>query len=108
MDKATLTDVIQFNQRSPAGAATIEFPAVCGCPHCGGLTGVRFNDEFIADPELALQVDLIVTGYNLRMNEEAARRGAFKNHNGHDGWPEDWQAIQTSTPCECKAVEAKE
>lgn len=103
----TLSEVIRFRNKLPNGSATVELPGICGCRHCNGVTGVRVDDVFIHDPELAVQVALLTDGYNLRVNEERAKKGTFNRLDGHESWPDDWQFVKPLLPCKCVAEESK-
>jgi hypothetical protein len=96
-----LQDVIKFINGDGNGYGLVEFPTLVACSKCQGLKGIIFNREQINDPELAQQVSLLSQGYNFRVNEERANRGCFSQHNGHDGWPDDWQHVTVETLCSC-------
>ena len=112
MPKLSLKDVILFADTRPGGAARVQFPTLLGCTHCGGLRGISVPTGpnatmVINDPGLAVQVSLVMDGYNLRHNEETAGRGGFRNADGHDGYPDDWQFVTEPKPCTCEQVHSK-
>lgn len=96
-----LSDVIRFIDKQPNGSARVQLPTLIGCPHCNGLRGINVAGKVIMDPVLAVQVSLVIDGYNLRHNEETSGRGKFAGNDGHDGWPDDWQSVADPQPCSC-------
>lgn len=105
--RATATQSVNFHNRTPSGAATVEFPLLIACSRCHGLRGYSIlnssgDREFIPDPVGAVRISLIQSGYNLRVNEERAARGSFARHTDHDGDSDSWQWADEQEPQACR------
>lgn len=100
-ERRTLRECFPAVDAQSNGSARIQFPTILGCHRCGGVRGLIVSGETILDPELAAQAALIIEGYNLCQNEQAAKAGCFAGKTGHDGWMDDWQSVEASTACSC-------
>ena len=102
-----LNDYIVYADKRFTGAAQVKLPRVDSCCHCGGVRFIFARNaegglDMVDDPEMALQLALINQGYNLRVNEERAAAGCFRNHDPHDGASDDWQYVEAVRPCVCE------